>query len=255
MLMARVLRIVAVLSLLVASVFFGAGAANAGGPTSALLVSPGYQQAAAVYYSDPEYDQLSTLLGGYEPVADRAAPASAGSPDVMGGNYVTVTWLIHDVSIWRIDRIILASDEEPWIVTEMFDGSVDSASGMGPGGSGNDNAIRHRSPDPAALTTLLAGLGLLGSTPTVVDGIVAAAGQQAAVGQQAGADQQPIAAPVQANVVDSTARAAAPWWWMLAGLAVGALLTAVLIRFVPGIREKVLERPTDDTRRMVEQPS
>jgi len=60
---------------------------------------------------------------------------------------------------------------------------------------------------------------------------------------------------VQAAAVDSAARAASPWWWVLAGLDVGALLTAVLIRYVPGIREKVLERPADDTRRMVEQPS
>ena len=245
MVMTRLLRVFAVVGLLAASLMLGTGAAQAGGPTSALLVSPGHQRAAAVYYSDPEYDRLSTLLGGYEPVPDSTAQdgTTPSRPDSNAvGHYVTVTWLIHDVSIWRIDRIVLTSGDEPWIITEMHDGL--SGTGMGPGETGDETAIWHRSPDPAALNTLLTGLGLLGSTPPVVDGVVAAA-----------AEQQPVAGPVQAAAVDSAARAASPWWWVLAGLAVGALLTAVLIRYVPGIREKVLERPADDTRRMVEQPS
>ena len=145
-----------------------AGAAQAGGPTSALLVSPGAERAAAVYYSDAEYQRLTTLLGGDSPGRD---PAASTAPPA-GGDYITVTWLIHDVSVWRIDRIFLGAADGPWIVTQLV---VDqAASGMYPGEAGDDSAVLHRSPDPAALQDLLGSLGLVGPAAGRAAGAAAA---------------------------------------------------------------------------------
>ena len=37
--------------------------ASAGGPTSAILSVPGEGKTASLYYTDPEYDQLASLVG------------------------------------------------------------------------------------------------------------------------------------------------------------------------------------------------
>ena len=59
---ARVARLITVVVLVGTNALLAAGTGWAGGPTSALLVAPGIERAAAVYYSDPEYRQLETLL-------------------------------------------------------------------------------------------------------------------------------------------------------------------------------------------------
>ena len=213
-----------------AGVLFAAGTAQAGGPTSALLVSPSTDQAAAVYYSDAEYEQLNTLLGGYAPEPDPTATPTSHA----GGEYVTVTWLIHDVSVWRIDRIFLGAADGPWIVTQMVDGDV--GTGMYPGGAGDESGITHRSPDPAALQNLLSSFGLVGP----------------AGGEAAAFDAARVAAPVASanaatiETVPVDVRAGSPWWWALAGLAAGVLLTAIAVRFLPGVRARLSERSIAD---------
>jgi len=221
------------LTLLIASAWclFTVSTAQAGGPTSALLVSPGTDRAAALYYSDAEYQRLNTLLGGDSPQRDPAASAASHS----GGNYVTVTWLIHDVSVWRIDRIFLGAADGPWIVTQMVDGS---SAGMYPGEAGDETSVTHRSPEPAALKSLLTSIGLLGPR----------------LGQPAGgsdADAAPIAASQRLDGSASAAapvdaRAGAPWWWLLAGLVAGMLITATAVRFLPAARSRLSDPTADD---------
>ena len=240
----RVARLATVFLLLTASLLLAAGPAQAGGPTSALLVSPSTGRTASVYYSDDEYERLSTAMGGYEPTADPtivnpnlAAPTSPGSASV------TVTWLIHDVSVWRIDRIFFTSAEGPLIVTQTSAGGGDLSEGMYPGESGNDTAIWHRPPDPQELRAVLSTLGLFGSdgSPSMaVDDAVAAADVESV------ATSSPV-------TVDPADRAGVMWWWVLAGLVAGIVLTAAAVRFVPSVRQQLLRRSDDGGQvRMVE---
>jgi hypothetical protein len=216
------------------------GAAQAGGPTSALLVSPGAERSAAVYYSDAEYQRLTTLLGGDSPGRDPAA--STGPP--AGGDYITVTWLIHDVSVWRIDRIFLGAADGPWIVTQLV---VDQAAGgMYPGEAGDDSAVLHRSPDPAALQDLLASLGLAG--PATGRAAGAAASIEPAQVESAQVER------AQVESAQVAARSGSAWWWALAGLAAGVVLTALAVRFLPAARTRLTER-TMAERTVADQPA
>src|SRR6187200_965098 len=88
-----------------------AAPAAAGGPTSALLSIPGAGSTASLYYTDPEYDQLADLVGVSQP---------SGTFDTELGTHVsgpgiTITWLIHDVDTWRVDRVYLGGENGPWI--------------------------------------------------------------------------------------------------------------------------------------------
>ena len=220
----RMVRILLALLIASAGCLSAAGTAQAGGPTSALLVSPGAERAAAVYYSDAEYQQLNTLLGGDSPEPDPAASSASRA----SGDYITVTWLIHDVSVWRIDRIFIGASDGPWIATQLsMDG--DAGTGMYPGQAGNDTAVTHRSPDPVALQKLLSSLGLVGP---------AAAGRLVDAGDVTSSDT-PVAASVDA-------RSGSAWWWALAGLVIGVLLTAVAARFLPAIRGRLVGPAVDD---------
>lgn len=257
----RLTRIFAVALVLGASLVLTAGPTRAGGPTSALLVSPSTGQTAAVYYSDPEYDALSTALGGYSPAAD---PDFAETPP-GNSTYITVTWMIHDVSVWRIDRIFLGEPADPAgpvIVTQVSDGSEGTGAGMYPGEAGTDSGIWHRSGDPTALLKLLSTLGLIGpaqqqlvneaapapavaAAPAATTGVDAAAVDAAAVDAAAG----------DAAAGDPAARPGVTWWWAFAGLLAGVVLTALAVRFVPPVRRRIVDRAdAEEPVRMVHVP-
>ena len=239
---ARVVRLIMVTVPLGASLLLSAGTGWAGGPTSALLVAPGVERAAAVYYSDPEYQQLETLL---------AEPAVSDAPVELpadGSGYITVTWLIHDVSIWRIDRIYLAANGEHLIATQLMDGTNGNGAGMYPGELGDDTAIKHRAGDPAGLQSLMDKLGLTGS---------AQAGSADVALQEASGpiDAAPIDAAA-ASAVPTNPAATAPWW-ILAGLALGIGVTAAAVRYLPAIRRRLIAEPAgadDEPVRMTRLP-
>jgi len=239
----RARQLGAAITLVVLAGMFWPATALAGGPTSALLVSPGTGQTAALYTSDPEYEQLMVLL---DQPATSTTPEDADQAPSVSADYVTVTWLIHDVTVWRIDRIFLAgSTGEPWIVTQTENGdpaatAVPLGSGMFPGEQGNDSAMWHRSADPAALIALLGKLGLL------------SAGENTEVSDSSAA---PMAAAAD---VDPPAPTAAPWW-AIAGLLIGAVLMALVLRYLPAVRRRLLDDDNrqgraDQPRRMVEIP-
>jgi len=260
--MIRAARLGAVFAVMCVGLLLTAMPAHAGGPTSALLVAPSTGHTASIYYSDPEYDRLFTELGGYDVAPDPTLVQPPGS-DVLapGAAYVTVTWLIHDVAVWRIDRIFLAADG-PLIVTQTSDemGEV-SAVGMYPGETGNGSAVWHRPPDPTELQAVLAALGLLEPAQNAVqvggsdarDGANGAAGNAAGSEGIAASDIETTAAA--SPVVDPADRAGVIWWWALGGLVAGIVLTAAVVRLVPSVRRRVVSRDdVDQPVRMVEIP-
>jgi hypothetical protein len=201
------------------------GAAWAGGPTSVLLVSPTNERVAAIYTADPAYTELETLL------ADPGGPV-IGPPEDGAGQYVTATWLIHDVSIWRIDRIFLDRTDGIRVVTRIADGTsepADLSAGLWPGESGGPGVSWHRPTDQDALITLLDRLGLLGPAasgdPTGDEALVTAAELRAAAAPPA---------PEPAAAGDG------PWWWAGAGALLGGAAAVLGLRVSAGLRRRVL---------------
>ena len=116
--MLAVRAVAVVLTAWVLAILAPPGPASAGGPTSAMLSVPGEGRTASLYYSDDAYEQLARLVdvGGAGAVDESGRSHEAGTG-------VTVTWLVHDVEPWRVDRIYLAGDDGPWIATqEMLTG-------------------------------------------------------------------------------------------------------------------------------------
>lgn len=111
------MRRAALLSVLTAVTLLGlagsAGPAAAGGPTSVLLTVPGEGRSAALYYTDPAYTELEKAVG----VKDDVDPAQdPGGLDAQ--TPVTLTWLIHDVTPWRVDRVYVMDDGTTWVSTQ-----------------------------------------------------------------------------------------------------------------------------------------
>lgn len=194
-------RVALVLGLVLASVLLSGGVASAGGPTSVLLVAPQQNRAAALYHSDQNYQRLESLLG-----LD-GATATAKPSTAFSSPYITATWLVHDVNIWRIDRIFLDAAGGSWVVSQTLDSGEPIADGMFPGGTGSADAVWHQVGDPAALRDLLTELRLIGPG-------TAAASPAAAV---IAAPPVPPAPPAT-TVIDG-------WWWAALGLMGGIAAT------------------------------
>ncbi|TDD69310.1 hypothetical protein E1262_13395 [Jiangella aurantiaca] len=159
----------AAVTLVLGALVVAAAPASAGGPTSVLLVSPSTGLSASLYTTDEAYTTLMTQLDA-EPVA---APDRGVAPPHVGGDQIVVTWMVHDVQPWRVDRITFDGDGLPeWVHTTQ-------AMGAGPI-EFDDAGLWHRPDDPEALADLMADLGLIGRTglrPAVADpDEVAAAG-------------------------------------------------------------------------------
>lgn len=191
----RLVRRLTVLAPLTAVLLLPAGSASAGGPTSVLLVSPETRQTASLYATDADYGLLLKALGEKFELPDDAPSWRAGP----GSTDVNVTWLIHDVQVWRIDQIKLSAKGEPWVQTRTtFDGPIDLGASVG----------WHRPADPGALLGLLEKLGLLDHKTSI--------GESASITETSSA---PVAAGSAAGDPDG-------WWWLASGL-VGGLLIGV----------------------------
>ncbi|CAM3333147.1 hypothetical protein KIPE111705_03085 [Kibdelosporangium persicum] len=102
------------LSAVIAVTFLAApSVASAGGPTSVIITSPSEGEAAARYTNQADYTQLNHLLGD-QPSADPQAPDLRGGP---GSRSINVTWLIHDVQVWRVDHVFLDRPDGIWVQT------------------------------------------------------------------------------------------------------------------------------------------
>jgi hypothetical protein len=177
------------------------GIASAGGPTSVLLVSPGRQATASMYNNDESYDRLQRLLV-QDPSADPAAPSLKGGP---GSDAINVTWLVHDVQIWRVDRIYTDANDGPWVETLLLPN----------GGSAFDSTgTFHRPADGKELIALLSALKLLGTSPPA-----AYQGAKAPL-------TQPVASQATVTSAADLPPAELNWLWLVVGVAAGAVLSS-----------------------------
>jgi hypothetical protein len=189
------------------------GPASAGGPTSALLSVPGGGRTASLYYTDAAYTELAELVGAQ---GGSPGPVDRSGRDHSRGAGVTVTWLIHDVEPWRVDRIFLQGEGAPWIATQEMGGT----------GTVLGSPFVWRQPtDGAALTRLLNRL--VGPAAGPGDGAAKAAapagGDVDTPASPAGAPAEPAPvapAPVADDAPLDDAR------WGLGGLLAGLLLAA-----------------------------
>ena len=136
-----------------------AGSAHAGGPTSVLLASPTVHRAAGLYYTESRYEALAQALdgGGDQPPGSISQPASVDLDDEM---VVRLTWMIHDMSVWRIDRVHITRSDGIWINTLIDQGS----------GNLLDQPGRwHRPQNDAALLEVFRSAGILTSNAAPKD--------------------------------------------------------------------------------------
>ncbi|MBT2421464.1 hypothetical protein J7F01_26305 [Streptomyces sp. ISL-22] len=208
-----------------ALVVWGASPAPAGGPTSALVVSPGSEETASLHYSDKEYEELQRLLGplgGGE--GTRTKPPEA---TLEAARRVNVTWLIHDVDPWRVDYVYLAtSSRHIWIHTTTKP-------------TGSFDGLWHQAQKPTQLRQLLKELGVMGA-PSERTSEMAPAPAPA----RTGGTSSDTAAPVTPAVGASAARTddGAGGWWALPGAAAGAALALALRPFVSRIPARLRRR-------------
>jgi hypothetical protein len=190
------------------------GPASAGGPTSALLSVPGTGRTASLYYTDAAYEQLSDLVG-----VEGATPEDASGTDHASGPGVTVTWLIHDVEPWRVDRIYLGGNGGPWIATQEVLGET--------GSIWEAPVVWHQPTEGKALILLLDELGLAAAAGADSGGVGANDHQLSAAEPGSGVLTTAEPASPAASIDDGSGAAGIDArWWGLGGLAVGLLLAA-----------------------------
>ncbi len=199
--------------------------AAAGGPTSALLSVPGEGKTTSLYYTDPEYDALASLVG-IDSAAGTGQVDPSGQVDRTGldhanGPGVTVTWLIHDVTPWRVDHIYPEGNGAPWIATQI----------VGDDGRPiwDSPVVWHQPESGAELMTLLDKLGM-GEAAREADGFSGVAG--AAV--------PPPAEPASDEPTAAEPSGIAGTWWALGGLVVGVLATLLGTR----LRRRTASEPS-----------
>jgi hypothetical protein len=212
-----------------------AGPAQAGGPTSVLLVVPGAGQTASLYYNDADYDTLASLVGAF------GDPAATGRVDRSGASHedgaaVNLTWLIHDVTVWRVDRIYLGADHGPWIATQT--------DVSGSGNLWDSPVVWHTASGGPKLASLLDKLGVRPSS--LVTGTTAVTGGGPTPSNAP--STAPPAAPKQGAT--KAADASQPGWsgllWGFGGLVVGVAVTLVAMRRAANSWPKIGRQVTDE---------
>ncbi|MET8895320.1 hypothetical protein [Streptomyces albogriseolus] len=179
--------------------------ASAGGPTSVLIVSATTGRTASLYHADKRYTELERLLGPMHQGTRARPPRLAGA----SGQHVNVTWMVHDVTPWRVDQVILPDgSKDAWIhtSTRITDG---------------DDGVWHRARHAARLRALLSQLG-----------VTAAGARAPASAQPTPREDLPMtpteaAAPATDDGTDDGTDGAARWW-AVPGLAAGAVLALIL---------------------------
>ena len=197
-----------ILVLVVLLFALGATPAQAGGPTSVLLSAP--PSVIAFGYDDQQYSDLQQLVQ----TTTQHDEATGESHAV--GSFVRATWLIHDMSVWRIDVIYPDAPGGPWIATEEFNGELKQA-----------QPTWHRSTAPVKLLQLLTSLKLLEGEfeggPPLSDGYEVPSQEQTTT---------PTPAPVQTNVTASPSFFTG-WRWIIPGVLLGAAVAVVAVRLFP----------------------
>lgn len=191
-----------------------APSAVAGGPTSVLITSPESGETASLYVSDAQYEPLAKQLGGEGmgelPEGQKKRPAALDSAE--GSRQINVTWMVHDVYPWRVDRVYPSADPSTvWIHT-----STDT--------QGMEAGVWHRAKQPAALRALLTKIGVMGEKN---GGGVAVPPQEETAGAAAAADT-PVEDQERPAASGASAGASDGWWWAIPALGAGVALGLVL---------------------------
>ncbi|MFD6437062.1 hypothetical protein [Streptomyces venezuelae] len=217
--MARGLRGAAVgLGVTAALVVLTAPRAAAGGPTSVLLVSPESTVTAALYYTDAEYAKLESWL---EPSragkkGDEEPPGLAVGQD---NRQINVTWMLHDVRAWRVDRVYAPEpgkkkDADVWVHRST---DIESL-----------NGDWHRAKEPERLVSLFKELGLLGKASDRGSPGIAPQSQVSPEPSGSGTSGDGDA-PLAAVGGSGPGGGGTDWWWAIPGAGVGAA-AALLLR-------------------------
>lgn len=201
--------------------------AQAGGPTSVLVTNQSLDRATALVYTDSRYGELERLLTDTTRVAGRA--------DFSGGDWLTVTWLAHDVHVWRTQRVSLNAEGGPLVATTSPDET-----------GGNDDVVWSRVGDDSALKALLTELGMIGK------GKVGTNAAEPGAAGLATSNQPPTTAVKTAGEPASSWFALSGWRWAVPGLLAGLLLGLAALptrRLVsrrsgpPGERHQLIDVP------------
>jgi hypothetical protein len=218
--MARWLRRTVLLSAVLLLTGIGVAPAQAGGPTSVLLSAPGIPKVVAAGYYDKAYEELMRLVNGSQ---------GLNVPDLhstMIGPSVGATWLIHDMTVWRVDMIYPDASGGPWISTRLIDDNGDLSS----------DQIWHRATNGAALLKLLDSLGLAHQTgeqsaggPSTFPSLPTIVADGSTGGSVSSGDalQQP------AQVIKADQGALSGWRWSIPGFLLGAVIAVVALRLLP----------------------
>lgn len=198
-----------------------APSAAAGGPTSVLITSPESAETASLYYSDGEYDALAKQLGGEEmgglPEGRKERPRSLDS--AMGSRQINVTWMVHDMRPWRLDRVYPSADlSKIWIHT-----STDVP--------GTETGVWHKAEQPAALRALLKKIGVMGEKTAQGAGPVVPPAREPdeAAGAAAAPEQdQPQSSERRSGAAGASSGGADGWRWAIPALGAGVVLGLVL---------------------------
>ncbi|MFC9546699.1 hypothetical protein ACFTXK_18940 [Streptomyces sp. NPDC056956] len=214
-----------VVTVCAALLMWGASPAAAGGPTSVLLVSPPSGESAALTHTDKEYAELEKLLGPPERGV-RDMPREAGVTALL----INVTWMLHDVSPWRVDRVFPAEDGDVvWIHTEQRFTEEPTT------------GVWRRAARPGPLRALLKELGLMGpaseaGTNSAIYPVPWEAEAEAEAGRSgsddgaSGTESDGSAASAQAP--PRAAAGGTGWWWAIPVAATGAVLALLLRPYV-----------------------
>lgn len=244
------MRVRAIVVLLVAAVaallpVAAAGPAAAGGPTSVLMSSPVLGRTSSLYTTDDGYQALADYVDAFATGAGQAGEPTAHAV----GNEITLTWLIHDVSVWRVDRVYPDAMGGPWIATqEVLGDSTDIWSAP----------VRwHRSDQPKALMALLATHGLAEGSDLPADSVSDVTAQQdvvddpAAAGSAGATSTEPAAGDARATssepAAGDTGRTVLA---LVAGLLVGAAATAAAAAVLARRRARLDSGSVDDRGRV-----
>lgn len=202
-------RTLALVAALVAALFAFAGPAHAGGPTSVMLSAP--PSVVAVGYNDQRYYDLQQLI-------QTAPKLDAAGAVHESGKFVRATWLIHDMSVWRIDIIYPDAPGGPWISTQEFNGTTPS------------KVTWHRAADPVKLLRLLDSFklrsGEFDGGPTLDDGYVVPTPDAAGAPVQT----QPPAVATAATGATASTSFFTGWRWIIPGVLLGAAIAVGAVR-------------------------
>jgi hypothetical protein len=146
-------KIIALLVTLLAAGAWSASAAapaQAGGPTSVLMTNPATGRAHALYYSDRAYERLASAVAAFSPESGSTQRPQSVVEDF--GSEIRLTWMIHDMSIWRIDRVHVTAKDGTWIETLLT---------VNGGDIFNRPGFWHRAHDQRLLMASLTAAGLL----------------------------------------------------------------------------------------------